>query len=541
MPLTFIDIERKKSWRIGVFFIVLLFLYLCLTIVLVQTVFLFFPIQLIRSGVIFSAENLHYISILIIFSIIIASVHFYFSAADAVRSLMRHLEALPPDPDDGIHRRLSNIMQEIHILTGNKKMIDCYVIPSLSMNALAVEDIKGNSAIGITEGLLSRLTGPQLESVMAHEAYHILSGDCLETSVAASLFGMYASVLEKIRNLSEEEVLHPLFIPTWILLKLSQLFNMFVSREREYRADAGSVRMTRNPLAMAEALHLLSRNWRGIGHIGNGIEMLCIVNPQATELDESEGLWANLLSTHPPIRRRIEILLNMARVSISELDSRLNRETKPADTSETPGTPYYALDPKGQWQGPFSIKELILIPWLSPLSWLSEGNKGSVERAWRNSLFDNVFTERLSREYKETTNFQCPNCGQPLISTSYEKTQVYQCHFCGGILVENSKIPRIIARREKPCADRVKLLAKAVMRENQSVLTKRILKRVEKRKITLIACPKCKNSMLRTFYSLAYLIEIDRCTFCGLTWFDTDELEMLQCLIENQITARIEG
>jgi Zn-finger nucleic acid-binding protein len=46
--------------------------------------------------------------------------------------------------------------------------------------------------------------------------------------------------------------------------------------------------------------------------------------------------------------------------------------------------------------------------------------------------------------------------------------------------------------------------------------------------------------MLRTFYSLAYLIEIDRCNVCNITWFDADELEMLQCVIENKMTAQID-
>jgi Zn-finger nucleic acid-binding protein len=43
--------------------------------------------------------------------------------------------------------------------------------------------------------------------------------------------------------------------------------------------------------------------------------------------------------------------------------------------------------------------------------------------------------------------------------------------------------------------------------------------------------------MYRGFYSLAHLIEIDRCSFCGLTWFDQDELEMLQCLIASRVTS----
>jgi Zn-dependent protease with chaperone function len=90
---------------------------------------------------------------------------------------------------------LINIMEEIHVVTGNRRKMQCFVIPSLSMNALAAADLRGEAAIGITEGLLSRLTRPQLEAVIAHEAHHVLSGDCLETD-ATSIFGTYAAALK---------------------------------------------------------------------------------------------------------------------------------------------------------------------------------------------------------------------------------------------------------------------------------------------------------------------------------------------------------
>ena len=45
-----------------------------------------------------------------------------------------------------------------------------------------------------------------------------------------------------------------------------------------------------------------------------------------------------------------------------------------------------------------------------------------------------------------------------------------------------------------------------------------------------------QSSMWRTFYSYAYLIEIDRC-ICGAMWFDKDELSMLQCMIENKMAG----
>lgn len=537
MPLTFIEIEKQKNWRIGILFIVLLFLYFCITLSLIQGFYLVF----FHSVFILGRINWTYLLIIMAFSFMFATIHFLFSAFGAVKSVMNHLGAALPDPDDSIHKRLMNIMDEIHVVTGNKRKIKCMVVPSLSMNALAVADLNGDAAVMITEGLLSRLSRTQLEAVMAHEAYHILSGDCLETTVAASFFGMYASMLEKIKDFGAESGrgFHPAFLLFWILLKLSQILNMFISREREYRADAASVRMTRNPLSMAEALHLISRNWTGIGFIGNGLEMLCIVNPQAAALDESEGWWADLMSTHPPIKKRMEILLSMASTDIAELDAKLNRKAEPANIQRSAEPVYYALDPKQQWQGPFSLADLSFLAWLSPLTWVKPGDEQTIDRAWRNPLIDPIFTARLSQKESETTDLVCPHCNQALITISYEKTRAYQCRFCSGILVGTDKIPRIIARREVPCTDRLKSLAKAVLTDNQRKTTISKLRGADTKTKSFLPCPKCKRVMFRTFYSLAYLIEIDRCGICGLTWFDTDELEILQCLIENKITSNI--
>jgi len=74
------------------------------------------------------------------------------------------------------------------------------VIPTLSMNALSAADLKGNAVIAITEGLLSRLTRPQIEAVIAHEAHHILSGDCLETTVAQACWHLSALVESRLKH-----------------------------------------------------------------------------------------------------------------------------------------------------------------------------------------------------------------------------------------------------------------------------------------------------------------------------------------------------
>ncbi len=541
MPLTYIDIEKQKTWRIGVFFLILVFMYFCVTFALFYGVLLFiFPFHFLKSGSLMPGNPIHLL-LIFGFSLGIAAMHFWFSASGAVQSVIKNLGALAPDPDDGIHRRLMDIMDEIHVVTGDKGKIECRVVPSLSMNAIAVSDLKGNSAIAITEGLLSRLNRSQTEAVLTHEAYHILSGDCMEATVATSIFGMYAAMTEKLQNLGEDDRrgLHPAFFLFWFLLKLSHLLSMFISREREYRADAASVRMTRNPLSLAEALHMISRNWRGSGPIASGLEMLCIINPRENLLDESDGFWANLMSTHPPIKKRIDILLKMVGSSIAELEVKEDRKKERTYAVAGSGQLYYAFGPDKQWKGPLPIADLAALRWFSPMSWVSGGPGKLVQRASDDAFINRIFSERVNQTGGEAMSMKCPLCRQFLFGMPYEKTEVYHCRYCGGILVENTKIPRIIARREKKFTERIKSLARAVINDNQRRLSIKKLKGADSGVKPHLQCPKCLNTMMRTFYSLAYLVEIDRCGMCNLTWFDTDEMEMLQCLIENRITATI--
>ncbi len=525
MPITFIDIERRKNRRIGSLFLFLMLMYFCITSLM--------GLSLVPDPRLISLRFWMFTAST---ALLVAGIHFYFSAYDAVDRIIRTLDARPPDRKDEVHRRFSNVIQELHVATGNRRRIKCVVIPSLSMNALAAADLRGRAVIGITEGLLSRLTRPRIEAVVAHEAHHILSGDCLEATVAASLFGTLSAAIEKLGRASRgRSFSSPAILAAWVMLGLSHLLNMFISREREFRADAAAVRMTRNPIALAETLHLLSRSWRGAGFIGSGFEMLCIVSPKVSGLDETEGFWSDLLSTHPPLSKRMDILLNMARVSVSELDARSERKTSVTPAGPA-GSAYYAMSPRQQWEGPFSLAELGTMPWLSPLTWITAGDMRRVDRAWKNDGINAIFVARLSEQERTTSGIACPACRQPLALITYEGTQAYQCRYCAGTLVENDRVPRIIARTERPCTERINALAAAVVSGNRRGNAKqRLAAGGSKSLAPLIPCPRCKNPMARGFYSLAHLIEIDRCGNCSLTWFDRDELEMLQCIIENKI------
>jgi heat shock protein HtpX len=109
-------------------------------------------------------------------------------------------------------------------------------------------------------------------------------------------------------------VLLVLWLLTALLAPLiTRLMAMMISRKREYLADASSAELTRNPLALANALKKLENASAPTASIKRGVAHLCIVDPLGKPVNEKEGFWAELFATHPPIQKRIFLLQSMAR------------------------------------------------------------------------------------------------------------------------------------------------------------------------------------------------------------------------------------
>ena len=148
-------------------------------------------------------------------------------------------------------------------------------------------------------------------------------------------------------------------------------------------------------------------------------------------------------------------------------------------------------------------------------------------------LMNAFFKERVNKEAENVSGLVCHTCSAPLVKKSYEKTSVLQCVFCGGVLVKDKKMPRIIARKDVKCSERIKALARAMQEVNHKKGYARI--DADNRVVPLHNCPECGKKMRRVFYTYTYLVEVDRCSSCGVTWFDHDELEILQCMIDNKM------
>jgi heat shock protein HtpX len=90
----------------------------------------------------------------------------------------------------------------------------------------------------------------------------------------------------------------------------AMLVQLAISRKREFLADANGALLTRYPEGLAEALEIISKDGAVLATANNATNHLYIVNP-LNKQDAAVGFWANLFSTHPPVKERIKRLRDM--------------------------------------------------------------------------------------------------------------------------------------------------------------------------------------------------------------------------------------
>lgn len=545
---TFWDIEKEKTWRIYALYVFLILFYFISVFViwLIVKLFVYIRLSVQARGASFNVFGYDTLIVLIIASII-ATVHWYYSNINVIRKILQLLGTQYPDKRDKYHYVFQNVVDEIEIATGGLQ-VERYVVPTGAMNAFALADLKGRMVVGITEGLLSRLTRAELQSVVAHEMAHIVSNDSLQSTITCSLFGIYAEALTRFNLACKKAessfpvhdkkaqqnaiVLGFLYFPAFLILlttnTLSDLLHMFISREKEYRADASAVKYTRNPLSLARALYKIGTHWRGTDLIGDQLAPVFILNPQCSSLDEKEGFLPTLFSTHPPLIKRLQIILDLAHADLNQVAEELQKKSSiKTEAEEKKPQRAFFVEHNNKWLGPFSLLQLQTIDSLTLETKLRMEGSDEVIRAGDVPHLQYYFQKCSEPMWK--IRRLCPVCREWLIPQAYEGLYVWRCAFCNGMLTEQDKLPRIFVRKEKGFTERVQRIATFIRHDTKK-------KRPHFRLVLDMshprACPRCGKGMSHKFYSYAYHVEIDECQRCGLIWFDADELEILQCLIE---------
>lgn len=183
-------------------------------------------------------------------------------------------------------------------------------------NAFATGKSPKSSLVAVTTGIMDLLEDDELEAVIGHELTHVRSRDVLVLTLASvfstvawylAQFGFFGGLQTRDRNAAGTTAIVMLVaILTWLV---SFLIIRAISRYREYSADRGGAIMTGKPDKLASALLKIS------GKIGS-------VPPKELEKVQQLNAFfiipaltgssiANLFSTHPPVEKRVQKLMEM--------------------------------------------------------------------------------------------------------------------------------------------------------------------------------------------------------------------------------------
>ncbi len=270
-----------------------------------------------RQGHLYGAPI--FMGLALIFASIQSTVS-YFGGAPLIL-LSVHAQELTPDTAK--HKMVLDVIQEMSIAS-RLPLPKAYFIPDPAPNAFATGRSPEHSVICVTQGLIDNMDREELQGVIGHEMSHIADYDIRTMMMVAVLVGGIAmlsdfmirasffSSMDRDSDRRDNGIAAIIMIVLAVLAPLlSQLIAMAVSRQREYLADASSVEFTRNPRALLRALQRIAETESPLKEGVRGTAHLFIVNPLAANADDEGGFFANLLSTHPPLRKRIERLQAM--------------------------------------------------------------------------------------------------------------------------------------------------------------------------------------------------------------------------------------
>ena len=270
---------------------------------------------------------------LTLIAIVFASIQSLASYFGGSSLILLSVHARPLQTDTPKHEQVLNVIREMAI-AARLPVPRAYLIDDPAPNAFATGRDPAHSVICVTQGLVDNMDREELQGVLGHEMAHIRDYDIRTMMMITILVGGIAMLSDftmrmsfyggfgggRRRSDSSDNggggggalIAVAVLLLAVLAPLISQLLSMAVSRQREYLSDASSVEFTRNPRALLRALEHIAQIESPLRDASRGTAHLFIVNPLRRAIDEREGFWADLLSTHPPLVKRIERLRALA-------------------------------------------------------------------------------------------------------------------------------------------------------------------------------------------------------------------------------------
>ncbi len=190
-------------------------------------------------------------------------------------------------------------------------MPEVAIYDSADVNAFATGMRRNNALVAVSTGLLRSMNREEAEAVLAHEVSHVANGDMITLALIQGVVNTFVIVASRVvghfidRVIFKTERGHgPAFYVTSIVAQivfgiLASTIVFWFSRQREFRADAGSAKLAGREKMIA-ALEKLRRN-SDQPHLPDQMAAFGISG------NVSRGL-KRFFMTHPPLDERIEAL-----------------------------------------------------------------------------------------------------------------------------------------------------------------------------------------------------------------------------------------
>lgn len=177
-------------------------------------------------------------------------------------------------------------------------------------NAFATGAFKNSALVAVSTGLLESMSREEVEAVLGHEVAHVANGDMVTMALIQGVVNTFVIFLARVVGYAIDKMLFKnnddrpgigymltVFACEIVFGFVASIIVCWFSRQREFRADAGSARLMGNGQPMINALSRLA-----------GLEPGELPKSMAASGISDKAGIAALFSTHPPMEERIAAL-----------------------------------------------------------------------------------------------------------------------------------------------------------------------------------------------------------------------------------------
>lgn len=219
--------------------------------------------------------------------------------------------------EDEKDQRLLKIRNMVKKITEKTdiKMPEVGYYVSDEINAFATGAFRNSSLIGVSTGLIEKMTDEEIEGVLAHEVSHITNGDMITLTLIQGVVNSFIIYVSRIISKmipTENKILQEIsyfLIQIALGILLIPVVNYF-SRIREYKADEGSAKLVGKNKIIA-ALNKLKAEGETEEKENSLPKELVTAG-----INGKQNTLFSLFATHPSLEKRIE---NLKRLNNLEL------------------------------------------------------------------------------------------------------------------------------------------------------------------------------------------------------------------------------